>query len=69
MNNTETPTTKLTPREVAEALATLPNVEQVRYLNNRIMVQYPKLRGGRVYFTLLEARRHLARQREEYGNR
>jgi len=62
MKNTEATTDqKLTPQQVADAIAELPRVEMVRKIGNRIMVQYPRERGGRTYFTIPAARAHLAR--------
>lgn len=47
--------------EIVEALRTLPYVEKVVLMRSqrRIIVQYPRIRGGRIAFTYDAARRHL----------
>ena len=67
MKNTEATTDqKLTPQQVADAIAELPNVEKVQYWASlrRIYITYPRIYGGRGSYTIPQARAHLTRVQE-----
>lgn len=52
-------TPKLTPAEILEILGSAPYVIGVKRTGtNQVCIDYPRERGGRVYMSLVSARRH-----------
>jgi len=59
--------TKTVGQDLADQIARLPGVERAVYLSasRRVVVDYPRSRGGRAYMTIPEAKRHLTKRQSE----